>query len=104
VGIGWHLPGRIMLQIDTRQLALRLAEDLILIFQVIFPRLEKNKVKLHVAYPVRFYFVYIFTPTKDTRSAAIPRRPTGFDRKKKLTGHLGQVVQVTTMDVPGKYA
>jgi len=91
--------GRIVLEIDPGQCALLVGEQVVLIVQVVLPRLEQDAVEVELANQLgRDVANSIGEPKRPPASAVA--RAARHDRQEELDGRVRQVEQVVSVDVP----
>jgi hypothetical protein len=99
------LAGRVVLQVDARQPPLRVAEELVLVDQVVLAGLEEDAVQARVPHLVRGHLVDGGRPrVAPWRQAHVAGGQAGLHRHVQLQARLGQVVQVPAVDMPGEDA
>src|SRR5690606_19522708 len=95
---------RVVLEVDLREPALAVRENLVLVFEVILVSLEQDHVEFGVADLLGGDLDDVVRPGERAAAPAVPLtavRPHGQD---ELTGRVREVVEVAPVDVPGEYA
>jgi hypothetical protein len=76
--IGRIFAGRIVLQVQSRQVSLLIGQDLELVLTIILTRLKQDAIQLQILHLPGRDFMHIVRPGKTSRSPAVTLRPPWF--------------------------
>ena len=102
-GVGRVFARRIVFDVEPWQHALRFGEQRVLVVAVVARRLEDDQIQIHAGDFVGGHGVHIVAPRMVTGAPAVAGCAVIAHRQDPLTRRLCEIVEITTVDMPGKH-